>query len=315
MALKSLNSTFIYNHLNKSNGITTNIASLLKDGKLITTKELEEPLMVIMKNFKFPLKFKVMDAINDGTIEIRYGVGSKLPTALPFFLVSDREKEVVSVVSIDIYGSYDEETNSVKIDPKKLYCMLEAAYLARVVHLKQKQLVTRSTILSGGSEIYSGMFTKVLNKKYSLNIDKSKMHKVLFLSAKFYLINVLGLTDSDMVFNYAIKNCPNGNIYSLQEVNDLVPISAFENLETFINVLKSPALNLGFKDLTVRGYLEAYINMYEASNLLSLECFPYFLYNVISVTNGGYINNQYILESIVGNTGSKIYNDLLILDK
>jgi len=315
VSLKSLNSTFIYNHLNRSNGITNNIANLLKNGKVITMKELEEPLMIITKNFKFPFKFKVLESINNGTIEMRYGVGSKLPTALPFFLVSDAEKEVIAVVSIDIYGVYDEETNSVRIDPKKLYCMLEAAYIARLIHLRQRQLVTRSVILSGGSEIYSAMFTKVLNKKYSLNIDKSKMHKVLFLASKFYMINVLGLPDSDMVFNYAIKNCPNGNIYSLQEVNELVPPEAFENLETFINALKLPALNLGFKDLSVRGYLEAFINMYEASNLLSLECLPYFLYNIISVTNGGYINNQYILESIVGNTGSKIYNDLLVLDK
>ena len=43
--------------------------------------------------------------------------------------------------------------------------------------------------------------------------------------------------------------------------------------------------------------------------------FGNFLYNIISVTNGGYINNQYILEGIVGNTGSKIYADLLVLDK
>ena len=221
MALKSLNSTFIYNHLNRSNGITTNIASLMSNGKVITTKELEEPLMIIMKNFKFPLKFKVMNAIEDGTIEMRFGVGSKLPTSLPFFLVSDKEKEIISVVAIDIYGSYDEDTNSVRIDPKKLYCILEAAYLARLVYLNQKQLVTRSVILSGGSEIYSAMFTKVLNKKYSLNIDKTKLHKVIFLASKFYMINILGLIDSDLVFNYAIKNCPNGNLYSLKEVNDI----------------------------------------------------------------------------------------------
>lgn len=315
MALKSLDSTFIYNHLNRSNGITNNIAALMSKGKIITTKELEEPLMIIMKNFKFPLKFKVMEAINDGTIQMRYGIGSKLPTCLPFFLMNGGDNKVVSVVSIDIYGSYDDESESVKIDPKKLYCMLEAAYLARVCFLKQKQLVNRSTIIAGGSNIYSAMFTKVLNKKYSLNINKSKLHKVLMLSSKFYMINILGLMDSDTVFNYAIKNCPNGNLYSLEEVNDIVPSSAYNDLESFITALKMPELGLGFKDLTVRGYLEAFINMYEASNLLSLESFPYFLYNVISVTNGGYINNQYILEDIVGTIGSKIYNDLLILDK
>lgn len=315
MSLKSLNSTFIYNHLNRSNGITDNIAGLLSKGKVITPKQLEEPLMIIMKNFKFPLKFKIMNAVNDGTIQIRYAVGTKLPTCIPFFLMNGPSGKPISVVSVDIYGSYDEDTDSVRIDPKKLYCMLEAAYLARLIYIKQKQLVTRSTILSGGSDIYSAMFTKVLNKKYSLNIDKSKMHKVLFLSSKFYLINILGLIDSDMVFNYAIKNCPNGNLYTLKEINDIVPNNAYDNLETFITALKDPQLSLGFKDLTVRGYLEAFINMYEASNLLSLESFPYFLYNVISVTNGGYINNQYILEDIVGNTGGKIYNDLLVLDK
>jgi len=315
MALKSLDSTFIYRHLNKSNGITDNIAGLLSKGKVITVKELEEPLMIIMKNFKFPLKYKVMDAIEDGTIQMRYAVGTKLPTCLPFFLVNGGNGKIISVVSIDIYGSYDEDTNSVKIDPKKLYCMLESAYLARLVYMKQKQLVTRSVILSGGSNIYSAMFTKVLNKKYSLNIDKTKMHKVIFLASKFYLINILGLIDSDMVFNYASKNCPNGNMYSLHEIDEMVPASAYKDLESFINTLADPRLGLGFKDLTVRGYLEAFINMYEASNLLSLESFPYFLYNIISVTNGGYINNQYILEGIVGNTGSKIYTDLMILDK
>jgi len=314
MALKSLNTTFIYNNLNKSNAITDNIAGLLSKGRIITTKELEEPLMVIMKNFKFPLKFKIMEAIEAGNIQMRYAIGTRLPTCLPFFLINEKNN-IVSVVSIDIYGTYDEENDSVKIDPKKLYCMLEGAYLARLAYMKQDKLVIRSTILSGGSEIYSSMFTRVLNKKYSLNIDKSKMHKVIFLASKFYLINILGLVDSDIVFNYAFKNCPNGNLYSLKEVNEIVDSSAFTNLESFITCLKSPELGLGFKDLTVRGYLEAFINMYESSNLLSLECFPYFLYNVVSVTNGGYINNQYILEGIVGNTGSKIYNDLLVLDK
>jgi hypothetical protein len=68
-------------------------------------------------------------------------------------------------------------------------------------------------------------------------------------------------------------------------------------------------------DLAVRTYLENYIHMYESSALLALESFPYFLYNVISVTDGAYINNQYILEDIVDNNGTKIYADLMNLDR
>lgn len=311
MSLKSLESTFIYSHLNKSNGITQNIASLLQTGKILTRKELEEPFMVISKNFKFPFKYKVMDAFDVGEIKVIYSDKVKLPTCLPFFLTKSKSNKIVAVVVANIYGTLDEHTNSLKIDPKKLYCMMESAYLAKICYINSKQLSTRSMILSGGSAIYSSMFTRVLNKKYALNVDKSKMSKIIFLSSKFYLINIMGLADSDIVFNYAIKNCPNGNIYSLKEINEQLSTEDYTSLETFIKAISRPELGLKLKDLTVRNYLEAFINMYEASCLLSLESFYYFLYNILSVTNGAYINNQYVLEDIVGNTGVKIYNDLL----
>jgi len=101
----------------------------------------------------------------------------------------------------------------------------------------------------------------------------------------------------------------------LEETNDLLTLEDYATLETFINALARPALGLKLKDLSVRNYLESFINMYESSALLSLESFPYFLYNVISVTNGAYINNQYVLEDVVGTSGIKLYNDILNLDK
>lgn len=315
MGLKSLEKTFIYSHLNKSNGLTNNIAGLLTNGITLTETQLEEPFMIIMKNFKFPLKYKVMEEFKSGKLILKYATNTKLPTCLPFILTKNSNGQVVSVVSADIYGSMSKDNDSISIDPKKLYCMMESAYLAKVCFFHDKQLSTRSVILSQGSNIYSSMFTRVLNKKYALNLDKTKLHKVLLLSSKFYLINILGLPDNEIVFNYAIKNCPNGNLYSLQEANELLQLKDFETLETFIKALAKPELGLNFKDLTVRNYLEAFINMYDASNLLSLESFPYFLYNIISVTNGAYINNQYVLEDIVGTNGAKIYNDIMNLDK
>ena len=86
MALKSLESTFIYNHLNKANGITENISSLLHTGRVLTKDELDEALMIINKNFKFPFKYKVLDAFMAGEIQVIYSEKAKLPTCIPFFL-------------------------------------------------------------------------------------------------------------------------------------------------------------------------------------------------------------------------------------
>jgi hypothetical protein len=313
MAIKGLETTYLYGHLNKTNGITNNIVTLMQ-GITITKEHIEEPYITINKNFKFPLKYKVLDAFKDGSIILKYSKGNKLPTCMPFFLTKV-DGRVVAIVAVDIYGTLDEENNSLNIDAKKLYCLMEGAYLARLIYLNNAKIPTRSVVISSGSEIYSSVFTRVLNKKYALNVDKTKMNKVRMLTSKFYMINMLGLEDSDMVFNYAIKNCPTGNIYSLKEANDAFNPDAYKSLDAFITELATnKALGLNFKDLTVRGYLEAYINMYDSSTLLALECFPYFMYMIVCVVDGGYMNNQYVLEDLVDKNGSRLYVDLAKLD-
>jgi len=316
MALKSLESTFIYTHLNKSSALTTNISGLLHNGITVTKDQIDEPLMIINKNFKYPLKYKVLEAVNSGKILLKFcTTQAKLPTCLPFFLTKGTNGLIIAVVALDTYGSMDKETGSIKIDPKKLYCLLEGAYLARLCYENQHQLSTRTALITHGSAIYSMMFTRTLNKRYALNVDKTKYHKILMLSSKFFMINILGMKNSELTFNYAIKNCPNGNLYSLKEINDLIPDEAYNDINTFITTIADPKYGLNLKGLNTRNYLEAFISMYYDSNLLSLESFPYFIYNVMSVTNGGYINNQYILETIVDSHGAKIYNDLLNIDK
>ena len=314
MGMKSLESTYIYSVLNRSSGLTNNISGLILKGKIMTREEVAEPILIISKNFKFPLKFKVLDAFDKGIIQLKYDPASKLPTCMPFVLTKQRG-EIVCIVDTSIYGVYDEETSSLNIDSKKLYCMMESAYIARVCFLNDKALSTRNVLLSYGSNIYANIFVRVLNKKYSLNIDKTKMHKVIFLASKFFLYNLVGLRNHDLIFNYSIKNCTNANIYTIQDLDELTNDTDFESFDKFIEMLGRANLGLNMKDLTIRNYLESFIHMYYESMLLSLESLPYFLYNVISVTNGAYINNQYMLETIVDNMGAKIYNDIINLDK
>jgi len=311
MTFKSLESTFIYRHLNEANGITNGIMSALKDGIVLKKENLEEAFMIINKNFKFPMKYSVMEEFEEGDIVLLYSPpNTRIPTCMPFFLTKNAQGHVIAVVIVDIYGKMDPETKSVNIDPKKLYCMMEAAEFARIYFHHYREISKRNVIITNGSSIYSNMFTRVLNRKYALNVDKTKMHKVLFLSSKFYMINLLGMPDNEMTMNYAMKNCPNGNPYVLKEVNDMMKPEDYTDLSTFIKALTREELGLRLNDLTVRGYLESYINMYDASALFALEYFPYFVYNVLCVTNGAYINNQYILEDIVDKHGSKIYADL-----
>jgi hypothetical protein len=119
------------------------------------------------------------------------------------------------------------------------------------------------------------------------------------------------LKDSEAVRNYALGNCKDANTISLRELDESFNKKGYEDFASFIIELNKPEIGLNFKDLQVRSFLESYIQMYESTMLLSLESFPYFFYNMIGVTNGSYINNQYVLEDMVGNHAAKIYVDLL----
>ena len=314
LAFRSLEDTFIYKNLNRDNIVSNNIVKILKEGKIVEHKNLEEAFIIINKNFKFPLKYKVMEDFQKGELILIYSPSNvKLPSTMPFFLTKKSNSDIIAIILVDLHGSMNKE-GSINIDVKKLYCIMESAYIAKLCFLNANAIQVSSTIMTYGSIIYANMFTRVLNKKYALNVDKNKFNKVIFLSSKFFLLNLLNRPDSDMIFNYCLKNCTEGNKFILNEINDMLKQDDFNNLSTFINILAKPEIGLNFKDLTIRNYLESFINMYDGSALLALESFPYFMYNILAVINGAYLNNQYILEDIVQSNGIKLYQYFVSLN-
>lgn len=307
MAVKTMEDSFVYKMLNTNNKVSNAIGKILTEGKKLDKSNLEQTLMIINKNFKFALKQQVMKAYEDGEIILMYSPSNvRLPNALPFFLTRGGNGQVVAVVAVDLYGSMN-QSGDVHIDAKKLYTMMEAAYISKKYYLQNQKYITNRSVIDGCT-IYANMLIKPLNKKYSLNVDRNKMHKVQFLAAKFYLMNILGLKDGDTVNNYAMSVCKNGNPILIKEVDSMMSPEDYTDISTFIQALASEKLGLGMKDLTVRGFLEAFIHMYDGATVLGLELFPYFIYTTNSVIHGAYLNNQYILEDIVENRGVKLYN-------
>ena len=309
--VKSVEETYVYKTLNQNDNVSKRVLGIMQKGIPVSKTNLEEAFMVINKNFKYAAKNAVLNAVNNGDIYMYYAPDNmKLPVAMPFFLTMAANNKIVAIVMVDIYGVRDKDTGDVKIDPKKLYTLLESAYFARLYHIRHSSFVGKTSVISDGSKIYSHMFARVLNKKYALNLDKTKFNTVIYLASKFYMINMLGMHDSDTVKNYAFKNCMGANPSVIEQLEDNLHPEVYKDLTTFIQFLAGDLSGLKYGDLTVRGYLEQYITMYESSALLALEYLPFFVYNVVAVSNGSFINNQYLLEDIVDRNGAKLYNEI-----
>lgn len=309
--LKLMTESAVFNYLNSNNRVNNTIMNILTRGTQVTTAQIG-PAFASIKLYKYPLRPQVIEHVEQGKIIMMYSPKDiKMSPALPFFLHKNSSGETRAIVIVDIHGSADAIGN-VTIDPKKLYAILEAAYLAVVYANNHKSINAKSGVIKNGSIIYANMFARVLNRKYALNSDKVKLHKVQFLASKFFLINVLGHSDTETITNYAMSNCVGANTMILNDVNDIMKEEDYKDLATFISALKKPELHLNFgESLTSRSFIEQFIMTYDHSTLLSLELFPYFMFTVNAVVMGAYLNNQLILEDIVDKYGIKLYQEML----
>ena len=280
--------TFSYRMLNANNRVNSTLAKILKEASPVTVDDLQLELAEIRRNYKYPLKFNILDELEKGHIKLFYSDNAKMPASMPFVIIGGTGNSVIPIVFLDLIGTKN-KNGVINVETKKFYTLLESAYIA-AKYTNKSDINIKTQIITEGSKMWAGIFTRPLNKAYALNTNKNILDKVTFIASCFYLVNILGLDPvkkKDSIINYSIGACknPNGVILKtfFEEFTDRTNQTCcpFTDLETFIKRLVES--NLGLKDLGVRNYLESYISMYGSTMLLSLEIFEYFAFNMISV--------------------------------
>jgi hypothetical protein len=308
---KPVRDTYIFTQMNKGGYIDNILKVFMNPNSAIdvTPKMLEEQLIRINKTFKYPAKLAVLEAFKNGQMKLMMLNPTvrdvKLPVSIPFLFNKERTS---AIVFIDNYARFNKKLpDTIDMDYKKLYCLMESAYLAL-----EGYNPANTRLINVGTAIFAQMFTRILNKRFSLNTDKAAMNKVLFLASKYFLINILGMTDADKIFNYALKTCNSATAILMRDVDQAFNFGTFENISTFISGLASESYKFasGFSQLTVRDYMLEYARTYGQETLLSLESLDYFMYVISSVTMGAYLNNQVVLDDIVGDDGKKMYLEM-----
>jgi hypothetical protein len=315
--IKSVRDTYLYTQINKGGNFDANIKTLLSKGISPTAKQLERQISTINSYYKFALKNNVLDALKRGdVVPMMFPKGitaqHKIPTCLPFILVP-AAGTVKAVAIIDNYATMDKDTALVEIDTQKFYTFLETAFIARAIQLGFRSIRSHTSLYTNGSSIYAHMFTRLLNKKYALNINKSAYQKIIYLSSKFFMINLLQLPDSSMVNNYAMRDAKDIDKMTISRLEEQVMSSsdghAYDDIAQFIKALASCGhlVTNGFNQLEVREYMTDFIRMYGNSALFGLEHLSYFMFNIVSTMNSAFLNNQYAFKDIIGKSGSDLY--------
>ena len=159
-----------------------------------------------------------------------------------------------------------------------------------------------SNIIKYGSIIYSELFSKMMNKMFTLSINPAKNDIIIFLSSLFFIQNMLGRDSEsleEMNIKYAADNCKGNTRRVLDDYIDKFDFKKdLADFDTFINAM---AKNIpGCEDLTTKSFTEQFMLSYGANMLMSLEYLPTFIHNLACVEVGSFLNNQNYIENQTG---------------
>lgn len=312
-----LNDSYEWNQLNHGNAITKRVQDVLSEGEIVTVDRMPTAFLQIRNKIKSPLMTQIMNRIEQGRIIMVYSSKHKIPVYLPFIITQPKPNTYQGVVFLNVAEAEDGD-GEIFVNARKLKVSLESCLMSLCIRELGESPKLRSTALvRSGSKIYATMVTECINRRHGIKMDVNIYNSALYLVSNYYIGTMLGFRNSmdhDAMRNYCLYNCRNADVLYMDKIVTQFEEKDFVNIATFIGKFKEvPEFQSRIGKLTLTNFLESYINMYNASALLGLEVFNYFLYNIISVNDATYANNYPLLKNYVGDDGKKIYADLVVM--
>jgi hypothetical protein len=295
----SLSDSNMFQQLNKSSSITTKIAKAYKTGVALTPEFFEEQYLQIQKTHISPIAERILKAYDDGKIKLVYNKNVHISASIPFVVMQIGGKSVVCIFISDFSGMNKAGTQ-LSIDMKKLYTLMESGYIGLNYFTEPSNFVRNASFLKMNASIYSQMVLRILNREYALSLEKNIFDSVEYVSARFFLEKVFGITNRDLSDAYARSCCNNpdsSNINLTDNLYSAAKVTTIEELIAFI-AKSNPKMN----NLTFRYFFERWIASFGTGACLAIDSYPYLYYVIANVLLGGFLVNVTGLSEIIKNT-------------
>jgi hypothetical protein len=276
------------------------IIKLSKEGKMLTDTEIGHYIAEFDRRYAFPLKNRVIEDFKTEKVKVLYNDKNYiLPSTIPGYLINAGTNIICCVnVSNDMRVN---KNNEYIIDPKVLYSLMQMGSIIGLCFSKYSFMKNKVNIIKIGSRMYSKLFSKVMNRLFTLSITPAKQDAITYLASMFFITNMLGRDDEsleDMNKKYALDNCNKINNLVIDDYARQFDNRDYTDLNTFIEAIKK---NIpGMETLSVRGFVDNYISQFGPSMLFATEYLPFFIGNIGYVLVGAMLNNQTVIENNLG---------------
>ncbi len=231
-----------------------------------------------------------------------------IPRAFKVFCAKDIKEDKASKVFIDvseIVGDKDGEYSIKNKDVDIFISYLSCALNTLIYYTDLGILVNNSVLVQCGCTAFAKLSANIIDYLRIGGVDNVRA-KVLYISALYYQVKLLGKDVTDLTRRLAIKI--SGLTSREADILDvMVPVASFENIKTFVEtiakVIKVDALRL-------ETFVDKWIYLYGSGTQYAMELYPSFANMLINAYVGAYINNQKQIEKLVGREMVEFTNTL-----
>lgn len=306
----TMEDSLVYKTFNQANGVVDKIVKHLSSGVPLDKSYIEDQYAIIRRGAGIsPLSQKVLEAFNNGDIEIIWNNTEKVGVAMPFIVRRKSDGKVVSTIFINAFATIKDDSVLV-IPAKQLYGLMEGAYIALKLQTDPVKVMKNAELMMTTASVYTEMMARILNKEYALTLDKVLYDKVCYCIKRFYLECVWEYPNTGLVSNYAssdLKYIQQFDLDALDATYSKMEIKTIANLLEFVKSL-SPRMS----DLNLRYYIERFIKTYHGASILSIDYLPYVFFVITNVVMSTFLVSQTALNDIIKNTKNinRFYSEL-----
>lgn len=301
----SISDSYMFNEINRSAATSKKIMAAINGGVQLDKSYIEEQYIQIKRSRISPIVDNVLEAFDRKEVILLYNKSVLVGKSVPFICMKQGNKSVAFIFIAD-FSPISKDGSSITIDMKKLYVLMESAYIAKEYYSEPWKFQRSPSLLKNVTTIYSAMMMRILNKEYALSIDKTLYDNVNYCISKFYLNKVCELTNMEIINAYALKTCVAPSRREIDIVDNLYMDAQIQNVSDLIKFISK--LSPKMENLTFRYFFERWISTFGNGAFLGLDAFPYMIYIINNVLLGGFLINVATLSELVKNVkGINLY--------
>lgn len=284
----TLNDSEIYQRF-KTQGMdpVPKAVNLIRTAKHLTNEDIEAAYISV-KQITDTLTREALKAFDSGKTVLIYNPTPSLSVtqSIPFITFKSPN---VTYVFVDKYITVSRE-GVLTMKPTDLRDLLIGAVISSGIKKDYTRMSSNQYLMKVFNEIYVKMFTRILNRQFSIAANKTIFDTIQYWISRFFLLRVLGANDTpENIEKMATSHFKYIDELAYDEMKQKYEAVNPMNITELLEMLKETSPRM--KTLDLPSFLSNWINYYYPPATMAVDSMEYFIFVVMTLLSGNGIIN------------------------